>query len=405
MKYTGWVTTAALLLLSTATTSCFNSSDVKIGVIIPQEGSLAEYGYQIRSGIQMAYAEIQAQQQSGELKLRKNYQLIWENEDENNIEGIQASFNNLKEKGVAAIIGPASSAGVLALADMANKSHIVLLSPSASSPENNTEAGDYVFRNYPSDTLEAQQLSNVVFQKCKMQRILMVRARNTFSEGITYEMLRFGRQNSKAIPGEVIKFDPDPKNVDFVQVVDRIVKESPEGIFMAAYTDELIELLREINTRKELKELNGGQGLYMFTCSAFVPVDVIEALGKEAVEGLMFTAYNWDPHDPSNERIQAFSQKFQKDYHTMPGIFAGTGYDAVYILLQAIDSVNHNVTDEVRDQMLKATFKDGIVGETDFNKSGNITRIPQIFIMEEGVAMPLSDERIEVIRRNVLTSF
>jgi branched-chain amino acid transport system substrate-binding protein len=404
MKY-GWVTTAGLLLLFGATTSCFNSSDVKIGVIIPQEGSLAEYGYQIRSGIQMAFAEIQAKQQSGELELRKNYTLIWEDENEKDIESIQASFNRLKDQGVTAIIGPASSAGVLALTDMANKAHIVLLSPSASSPEINTEAGNYVFRNYPSDTLEAQQLSNLIFSKCLMQRILMVRARNTFSEGITYEMLRFGRGSSKSIPNEVIKFDSDPKSVNFAEVVDQIVAIAPQGIFMAAYTDELIDLIREINTRQELKELNSGEGLYLFTCSAFVPVDVIEALGKESVEGLVFTSYEWDLHDPSKERLQAFSQKFQKDYHTVPGIFAGTGYDAVYILLQAIDSVNHNITDEVRDQMLKATFKDGIVGETDFNKTGNITRIPRSYIMQDGVAVALSDERIEAIRRNILTSF
>jgi len=404
MKY-GWVTTAVLLLLFGAATSCFNSSDVKIGVIIPEEGSLYEYGYQIRSGIQMAFAEIQAKKQSGESGLRKNYKLIWEVENEKDIDSIRASFNRLKDQGVTAIIGPASSAGVLALTDLANESHIVLLSPSASSPEINADAGNSVFRNYPSDTLEAQQLANLIFQKCRMQRILMVRARNTFSEGITYEMLRFGRAGSKLIPNQVVKFDADPKNVNFAEVVDQIVAEAPEGIFMAAYTDELIELIREIHSREELKKLNSGAGLYMFTCSAFVPVDVIEALGKEAVEGLIFTSYPWDLHDPSNERLQAFSQKFQKDYHTVPGIFAGTGYDAVYILVQAIDSVNHNITDEVRDQMLKVTFKDGIVGETDFNKTGNITRIPRSYIMQDGVAIALLEDRIELIRRNVLTSF
>jgi len=214
MKY-GWVTTAVLLLLFGAATSCFNSSDVKIGVIIPEEGSLYEYGYQIRSGIQMAFAEIQAKKQSGESGLRKNYKLIWEVENEKDIDSIRASFNRLKDQGVTAIIGPASSAGVLALTDLANESHIVLLSPSASSPEINADAGNSVFRNYPSDTLEAQQLANLIFQKCRMQRILMVRARNTFSEGITYEMLRFGRAGSKLIPNQVVKFDADPKNVNF----------------------------------------------------------------------------------------------------------------------------------------------------------------------------------------------
>ena len=382
-----------LLVVMLVMTSCFNSSEVKIGVIIPLEGSLEDYGYQIRSGIKMAYEEIVEQQKQG--KLKKSYQLVEENEDRD-LTKVASAFEKFKAEKVTAIIGGASSAATLALAPLANENRIVLLSPASSSPEiNQGNSGDFVFRNYPSDTLEAQQLSNVIFQKSRMQKVLMVRARNAFSEGVTYEMLKFGRQNSTKIPNEVVKFDSDPAKADFKSAVDRVVELNPEGVFLAAYTDELIPLIREIRTRPEL------EGLYIFTCSAFLPDKVIEVLGKESVEGIIFTNYKFDLNDNRPE-MQAFVSKFEKNYHTSPTIFAATGYDAMWILVKALDGINHNLADDVRAQMSNENFY-GILGETDFNKRGDVTRVPEVYRIVDGAKTILTKEDIEVIKRDILT--
>jgi branched-chain amino acid transport system substrate-binding protein len=325
----------------------------------------------------------------------KNYTVIYEDENERDIQSIIDAYERLKEQGVSAIIGPASSAGVLALTPLANEDKIVLLSPSASSPEINTEGPDWIFRNYPSDTLEAQKIASTAFNKMRIQKMLMVRAESTCAAGVTYEMLRSGRQNSKEIPNFVVKFDPDPEKADFTAVVDQIVETAPQAIFMAAYTDELIPLIREIRSREELSSL------FMFTCSAFIPSDVIEELGKEMVEGIMFTAYEWDTSS-SDPEIRAFVDKFQAQYHVAPGYFAATAYDAAYILTQAINRANHVIPEEVQDQMNKITYKSPLLGTTDFNKSGNVTRIPLIYQIRDGATVPLSNDDIEQIKRRVL---
>ncbi len=339
----------------------------------------------------------QVTQETGELKLNKKYTLIYRDEDETNLDSIRDAFNELKAEGCIAIIGPASSAGTLALTPLANESEIILLSPSSSSPEINSEGGDWVFRNYPSDTLEAQKLATSIFGKMLIKKVLMVRAKNTFAEGITYEMLKFGRQGSKKIPNYVIKFDADPAvaEAEWPSVVDKIVEENPQGIFMAAYTDELIGLIKEIRTREELKNL------YMFTCSAFVWDDVIKSLGKDAVERIIFTGYHWDPTE-AKPKIQAFSEKFFQDYHYQPSYFAATGYDAVHILVNAIDGINHSIADEVQDQMNQLEYKEGILGSTDFSKRGDVTRIPDLYWMKDGVKVAMVDEDIELIKRDVL---
>lgn len=390
MKLMSWFQAAIFLCFIFFLASC-TSNEVKIGVIIPERGSLAGYGYQIRSGIQMAFEETKLR-----TDLKKSYELIYENEDETDIEGIRGSFMRLKEQKVTAIIGCASSAGTLALAELANANNIVLLSPSSSSPEINTGNSDFVYRNYPSDTLEAQSLSNSIFQKIRLQKIVMARARNTFSEGVTFEMLKFGRQNSRHIPNRVIKFNPDPSQVDWKLVVDEITTEKPHGLFMAAYTDELIPLIREIRSRKDLDHV------FLFTCSAFVLEDAIQELGKDLIEGLMFTNYTWEPNDPSNTNVQQFTKKFEAIYLTHPGIFSATGYDALNILVESIDEVNHGLSDELTDHLNKNAFL-GILGETDFNKSGNITRIPHLYRVTNGVKEEVTNEMYREMKEDVLT--
>ena len=398
MKGLRWTVIVALLLLVGVlfTNACGNSSVVKIGVIVPREGSsLADYGYQLESGINLALSDVEASHQLGEIK--KKYILEVRNEPDD-IEKVKETFKELVDKeGVVAIIGAASSAATLALAPMANDSKIVLLSPASSSPEINQGNSDYIFRNHPSDTLEAQKLANVIFQKCVIRKCLMVRAKNAYSEGITFELLRFARQiQNDKLPNEVVKFDTDPNKVDWAAVVDRVVEIDPEGVFLGSYADGLIPLIKELRSRQELKNL------YIFTSSSFLPDQAINVLGKEMVEGVMFTGYAWDPME-NRANIQEFSKRFKEQHLAEPTIYAATGYDAMWILVKAIDGINHHIPDNLRASMNNMNFENLLLGETDFNKRGDVTRIPMIYRITDGRKVELTAEDMEQIKSDVLT--
>lgn len=400
-----YLLTSLLAALTLFLASCSKGGEVKIGVIVPWEGSnLANYGTQMEAGIQLALAEVQAAMDEG--KLNKRYTVVFENESED-LEKVKESFENLRAKGVTAIIGAASSAATMALAPLANENKIILLSPASSSPEINSGQTDYVFRNHPSDTLEAQKLSNVIFQKCKIQRALMVRARNAYSEGITFELLRFARQNSQQLPNEVIKFSANPEDVDWKAISDRIIEINPEAVFLGAYNNELMPLIKELRSREELA------GVYLFTSSSFSPEDAVAEIGAEAVEGLIFTGYHWDPKE-SKPQIEAFTNKFEGQFQQPPTIYAATGYDALWILVEAIDDVkNHRIRDEVRASVNNSVFGSakeekmsnfiGLLGETDFNKRGDVTRIPLVYRMTNGRKVELTNEDMEAIKRDILT--
>lgn len=384
----------AVILLAVMAWGCFKTQDIKIGVIVPQAGSLGDYGFQIISGIELAEEHLRAQYAAGEIGMR--FKTIIKNESEDPAEVNEAirSFKELEEAGVTAVIGGASSSATLALAPLANASEIILLSPASSSPEINKGNGDYVFRNYPSDTLEAQAISNVIFQRILLQRVLVVRAKSAYAEGISYEVLRFARSFSRDMPDKVVKFDPDPAAVDFAAVADEIVEQKPQAVFMAAYTDSLIPLIKEIRSRPELEKT------ILFASSSLLLDKAVRALGPEPLQDVIFANYPWDVNS-DDTTVQTFVSDFESKYHTTPTIYAATGYDAMMVLAKAINATKHVLGSEIRAELNK-TNHDGVLGETDFNKRGDVTRIPLIYWVKNGEQVVMTTEDMEAMKIAIL---
>ena len=415
MKLRSIVSMTAVGLILFGLISCSKSDELVVGVILPQEGSLEDYTFQILSGLEMAEEQINAMYKAGQTmtdeafeekygrpKVTKKVTLIKKYESSNyeDVKVAVDSFKELTDAGVVAVIGPASSAGVLAVTPFANKERIPIISPSATSPDINREGGDYVFRIYPSDTLEAQQLSYMVFQECFAHHMLVVRSTDSYGEGVSLEMLRFARRQSDRIPNYVVKFDADPNVADFKTVVDQIVEENPKAVFLGAYADSLIPLIREIKSRPEL------ENLYIFCPSSFLPNQMIPELGPENLQRLMFTKYDFDTSG-ANPKVADFARDFETKFGgTHPNIFAACGYDALMVLSVALNEVNTDLPDLVKTALNKIHYpKDkGLLGETDFDKRGDVTRIPKVCrVTLEGDVAQVTKEESAAIKREILT--
>ncbi|PIE91076.1 MAG: hypothetical protein CR997_02855 [Acidobacteria bacterium] len=392
--------------------ACSDSEEIKVGVILPQEGSLQGYGFQVQSGLEMAEEHINQLYEAGKKmsdedfekeygfpKVKRKITLIKGHHESSNYEDVQMaidSFKALNKEGVSVIIGPASSAGVLALTKMANEERVPIISPSATSPDINREGGDYIFRVYPSDTLEAQKLSYVLFSECFSHKLLVVRSRDSYGEGISLEILRFARRQSDQIPNFVVKFDPNPSEEEVVGVVDKIVEEKPVAIFLGAYADSMIPIIKEIKKRPELERL------YIWCASSFLPDQMIEGVGADNLENVMFTMYPWDT-DSDDEQIVAFTREFEEKFGTKPNIFAACGYDALKVVSLALNDTNLDLKDMVKMALNKVHYENGLLDETDFDKRGDVTRIPYVYKIVEGEVVPLSQEDMSAIKTDVLT--
>ena len=99
---------------------------LKIGGIGPITGAAAIYGTAVMNGAQIAVDEINAK---GGLQVELNFQ-----DDEHDAEKSVNAYNTLADWGAQMICGVVTTTPCIAVAAEANKDHVFMLTPSASSP-------------------------------------------------------------------------------------------------------------------------------------------------------------------------------------------------------------------------------------------------------------------------------
>ena len=124
------------------------SREIAIGAVHPLTGRLALDDPPLEYGFELAVEEINNAQLSG-VEIR----LIIE-DSQSTVEGAVAAFNKLiRQDGVAAILGPETSAQAQEVFPIAQQNQVVAISPT-SSASGLSEIGDFIFRtNLTTDVL------------------------------------------------------------------------------------------------------------------------------------------------------------------------------------------------------------------------------------------------------------
>ena len=204
-------------------------TQIAIGAILPLTGDGAFYGESIQRALDLATEEIN---KSGGINGRK-INIIYEDSKASPMEGVNA-FNKLVQiDKVQVVIGGAISSVTLAIAPIANKEKIVFMSPLSSAPEI-TNAGDFIFRNVPSDLYGG-----------KVAAYFAIKYQGWKSAAILYVSNDFGTSLANVFSNEVERLggkivDKEsyvPASTDFRAQLVIINSEKPDVIFVASYRE------------------------------------------------------------------------------------------------------------------------------------------------------------------------
>lgn len=128
--------------------------DVTIGAVLPLSGERAKYGLAAKQAIDLAVQDLNSRNRAHE---EANLSVIYEDSGGTPEGGVSAFQRLATRNQVPIVIGDLFSSVTLAMAPLAEKCTIVLLSPTSSAARI-TGAGDYVFRNCVSDTFDGAAL-------------------------------------------------------------------------------------------------------------------------------------------------------------------------------------------------------------------------------------------------------
>ncbi len=290
---------------------------IKIGAAFALSGSIAVYGEGFKKCIDLAVEEINAK---GGIKGRK-IEIVYEDNKSNPKDCVTAVRKLITVDKVPVIFGPAGSSNFMATAPVAQENKVVLLSAQGAAV-GLTKAGDYIFRVFPSDTLQGPHLAKLAFDM-GYKKVPVMYVNNDWGLGLKNAFVDAYKKMGGTVT-DIIAYDE--KKTDYRTELLRASKGNPPAIVNLTYINEgAIQFKQAFEMGIKTQWLCG---------SAAKAPKMVELAGK-AAEGVIGT-YPSVPQ--STKQYQAFKEAYKKKYgdDKIP-IFGDYNYDMVYVTAKAIE--------------------------------------------------------------------
>lgn len=317
------------------------SSTIKVGGMGPLTGSAAMYGTTIEKGAKLAFEEIN--NNGGVLGKKLEYISLDEKADP--IEAVNA-YNKLVDEGVVAILGSVTSKPTLAVAELAAKDGMPMITPTGTQI-NITDAGPNVFRVCFTDPYQGSTLAKFAKDKLNAKTAaVMVNTSSDYSDG----------------------------DKDFKAQLTKINGENPDILMVPEYY-ELSALIatqaREIGMKSTFVGPDGWDGI----------IGALDPSAYSVVDNSYFT--NHYSAEDSSEKVQSFLKKYREKYNEEPTAFSALAYDNVYILKNAIEKAGTTDKEDLV-KAIKASDMDGITGHLTFDEKNNPIKAVTIIKVKDG---------------------
>jgi branched-chain amino acid transport system substrate-binding protein len=344
--------------------ACQTKRQVTVGAVLSLSGEGAYYGQAIRQGMDLAVLEVN---RSGGID-GNALEILYRDSRSSPQEAAAAAGQLYDRQDVPLIVGAVLSSETLGIAPLAERRHKILLSPASSSPEI-TVAGKYIFRVYPSDTLEGAYMAQLATDELHLKRIKVLAIENAFGQGLA------GVFRKALPPSTASDLQTYPaRGADFPALARQAKAWDPDGIYLAGYYRDMAEAL------KEIRSLDAE--ITILSTSSFGNPKTLEDAG-EAAEGVIYPAVVFDPAS-DEPPVSRFVTAFRARYGAEPDLWAAHGYDAVLVAAEAMRRCQSTVPDRVAQALLEVRDFPGASGPISFDAQGDIVQYPRAYIVHHG---------------------
>jgi len=338
---------------------------VRVGAIVSRTGAAAASGQQVARGFDLAVEEINA---AGGVQGRP-LQLLYRDDSTNPELGVSVLRDLVEGERVSVVLGAVTSSVTLRLAPYCERRRVILISPSASSPQL-SEAGQYIFRTYPSDVLEGASMADFA-RDLGLDRVAVLAVDNDYGASLADAFAERFRAAGGSVAA-VLTF-PEGNAAALREAVQVLSGLEPRGLYVPAYAADLattLNMLRETTAHP----------IVLGTSS--VTSETIRLAGP-AAENLVFPMPSFDP-DSDDPGIKAFTKAFRARYGEEPDVYAAHAYDAVRVLATAVEIAGSWKTDEVRDALVGIDNFEGATGRMAFDRNGDVIQYPRLYVARGG---------------------
>jgi len=363
MKRLPWFTLAVCLLLVAGSAAVAGAQAIKIGGTYNLTGDMASLDVPAANGSKLAVKEINA---AGGVLGRPIDYILYDGKTDSATNGnIATQLVNTDH--VVAIVGNTDSDSALAIGPIAQKAGIPYLTSGATSPQLPNQVGNCMFLEPFGDNVQAAAGAEFAFNKLHGATCWLL-----WDKGTEYTTLlaKYFKERYTELGGTIVLEDTYTQgDTDFSAQITRLkaLRPQPAILYVAALqASDAGAIAKQIRDAGITLPMIGGDG--------YDGPELVGVGGKGA-ENVYFSTHALMDARNGSDKMKAFIASYNKEYgHDPESAFAALGYDAIYLMANAITRAGSTDPGAIRDALAQTK---GFVGVTGTITYAPGQRIPQ----------------------------
>lgn len=344
-----------------------DSKVIRIGEVGSMTGSDATFGISTHRGISLAIAEINA---AGGIRGKK-VELVSLDDQGKASEAVLAMNKLIQQEHVSAILGEVASSLSLAMAPIAQKFKVPMITPSSINSKV-TQQGDFIFRVCFLDTFQSQVMARFALQNLKARKAAILRdVKSDYSQDSSKIFIELFKKGGGEI---VVDQSYSAGDIDFKSQLTAIRAAEPDLILVPGYYTEIGLIARQSRELGISAPLLGGDGW---------DSPQLNEIGGAALKGSYFVSH-FAQDDPL-PRIQNFITQYRSAYGGQsPDGLSALAFDAALVLADSMRRAGSESSDDLRMALGNTKDFQGVTGKITIDSDRNAVKPAVVFEIGDG---------------------
>ena len=354
-----------------------DAETIKIGLLAPLTGEVAEYGVAVANGVRLYVEEYNA---AGGMN-GKQIVLVEYDEEGDSAKAV-TGYNSLVDQGVAAIIGDVTTGPTVAVVVESQQDNMPMITASATAAAVTVDPDsgavyENMFRSCFIDPFQGEKMATFAYEELGAKTAAIL-----YNTGIDYSVGLTEAFEAKAaeLGLEVVAVESYADGaVDFTSQLTNIAAKAPDVLFVPDYYSVIALIATQADAAGVTATMLGADGW-----------DTVLQVVEDAslLEGAYYCA-GYSKND-TTEAVQSFIAAYEAKYESTPNMFAAQAYDAAAILFAALEQVDESLTvgsDEYKEAViaaLNATDMEYVTGHVTYDELNNPEKSAAIIQIKDG---------------------
>lgn len=349
-------------------------ASVKVGLNYELSGAVATYGGNTVNGIELAAEEINA---AGGVLGGALIELVKQDNKSDAAEATNIQTKLITVDGAVATLGPATSTNTLAAIPVAMENEVPLITTSGTAEkvtvDDSGAVKEFAFRVCFIDPFQGNVGAAFVSKSLNLQNAAVyVDSNSDYSKAIAEVFKKAYTDLGGKIVAEESYVDTDQ---DFKSTLTRIKAANPDVIYLPGYYKNVAMIVKQARESGMMMPFVGADG--------YDSPDLVTLGGAANLNNVFFTNhYSSQDTDPA---VQKFVTAYKAKYNVEPDSFAALGYDAMYLLADAVNKAGVAEGVAIKDALAATTDFKGITGNLTMDANHNPLKAAVILEMKDGV--------------------